>query len=164
MDSKHGGNLRELARRAGRNEDQILDFSASINPLGPPEGLRAVLARNIDRLAHYPDPDCTELVALLARRHAAAAEQIVVGNGSTEIFYALARALCFGRAVIPVPSYTDYAAAVRAAGREVCFLQLQESEDFALDWQALKAATSWRRPRAAGPAEQSHGPGSSSTR
>ncbi len=68
-----------------------------------------------------------------------AAEQIVVGNGSTEIFYALARALSFARAIIPVPSYSDYAAAVQAAGREVCFVKLEESDDFALDWQALEA-------------------------
>ena len=137
---KHGGNLRELAQRAGRDQDQILDFSASINPLGPPDGLRAALARSIDRLVHYPDPHCTELVEFLARRHHVAAEQIVVGNGSTEIFYALARGLSFARAVIPVPSYTDYAAAVQAAGRAICFLKLKESGDFAVDWQALEAA------------------------
>ena len=85
----HGGNIRELALRAGLDRDQILDFSASINPLGPPEGLRAALARNIDRLVHYPDPECTELVKFLARRHRKAAEQIVVGNGSTEILFIL---------------------------------------------------------------------------
>jgi cobyric acid synthase CobQ/L-threonine-O-3-phosphate decarboxylase len=139
MANKHGGNLRDLARRAGRDQEQILDFSASINPLGPPEGLRAALARNIDRLAHYPDPHCTELVEVLAQQHQVTAEQIVVGNGSTEIFYALARGLAFGRAVVPVPSYSDYAAAMQAAGREVCFVKLKESEDFALDWQVLES-------------------------
>jgi cobyric acid synthase CobQ len=66
------------------------------------------------------------------------AEQIVVGNGSTEIFFALARALSFGRAFIPVPSYTDYAAAVQAAGREIRLFKLKESQDFAVDWQALE--------------------------
>ena len=135
---KHGGNLRMLAERTGLDRDQILDFSASINPLGPPDGLRAVLARNIERLVHYPDPDCAELAAFLAQRHGVSPEHIVVGNGSTEIFYALSRAIPFGRAVIPVPSYGDYAAAVRAAGREVCFVNLQESQGFAVDWQALE--------------------------
>ena len=54
----HGGNLRELAARAGRPADELLDFSASINPLGPPECLREVLGRGIEQLVHYPDPDC----------------------------------------------------------------------------------------------------------
>ena len=57
MATGHGGNLRELARRAGLSRDDILDFSASINPLGPPEGLRAAIARGIDRLVHYPYSD-----------------------------------------------------------------------------------------------------------
>jgi len=123
----HGGNLRELALRAGLNQEAILDFSASINPLGPPEGLRPALARSMDRLVHYPDPDCTELVEGLAQRYQVAPEQIVVGNGSTEVFYALARALSFARAIIPVPSYTDYAAAVQAAGREVRLVKLADN-------------------------------------
>lgn len=134
----HGGNLRELALRAGLDRDQILDFSASINPLGPPEGMRAVLVRNLDRLVHYPDPDCTELVEFLARRLRVAPEQVVVGNGSTEILFALARATSFAHAVIPVPSYIDYATAVQAAGRKVGFLKLDENEGFAVSWQALE--------------------------
>jgi len=133
----HGGNLRELARRAGRDRDDILDFSASINPLGPPDCLRAVLARNIERLVHYPDPDCTELAELLARRFEVASEQVVVGNGSTEIFFALARACRFDRAIVPVPSYLDYAAAVRVAGHQVRQVPLKESEGFAVDWAVL---------------------------
>ncbi len=40
--SRHGGNLRALALRAGCRPEEILDFSASVNPLGPPESLRAV--------------------------------------------------------------------------------------------------------------------------
>ena len=146
MATGHGGNLRELAQRAGLNEDQILDFSASINPLGPPEGLRPALARSIDRVVHYPDPDCTALVECLARRYRVAPEQIVVGNGSTEIFYALARALPFRRAIVPVPSYTDYAAAVQAAGREVCLVKLDAGNDFAVNWEG----PNWKRVPADG--------------
>jgi adenosylcobyric acid synthase len=139
MATGHGGNLRDLARRAGLCEDDILDFSASINPLGPPEGLRPAIARSIDRLVHYPDSDCTELAEHLARRFQTSPEQIVVGNGSTEIFYALARALPFDRAIIPVPSYIDYAAAMQTAGREVEILKLDESTAFAVDFDRLES-------------------------
>lgn len=137
MAAGHGGNLHQLARQAGRDVDQILDFSASINPLGPPEGLRAAMARGIERLVHYPDPDCSELVALLADRYGVARDQVVVGNGSTELLFALPRAVDCRRAVIPVPAYIDYAAAVQAAGREAVLLPLREDADFALDWQTL---------------------------
>ena len=138
MATGHGGNLRELAQRAGLDRDKILDFSASVNPLGPPDGVRAVLARTVDRLVHYPDPDSAELAELLARRYRATVGQIVVSNGSSELLFALARGLAFTRAIIPVPSYIDYAAAVWTAGREFRWLELSESTGFAVDWQALE--------------------------
>jgi histidinol-phosphate/aromatic aminotransferase/cobyric acid decarboxylase-like protein len=60
---------------------------------------------------HYPDPDAAALVAAIAKRYAVPADQVIVANGSTEILYALTRAVPVSRAVIPVPSYVDYAAA-----------------------------------------------------
>ena len=144
MATGHGGNLRALALRAGVDQDHILDFSASVNPLGPPDGLRAALSRAVDRLVFYPDPDCTELVQLLARHYGVAADQIVVGNGSSEILFALARACDYDRAVIPVPAYIDYATAVETAGRTVRCLPLDESEGFSLDWPRLQSEL---RPR-----------------
>jgi L-threonine-O-3-phosphate decarboxylase len=137
MAARHGGNLRELAARAGRDREEILDFSASINPLGPPDGLRPALARAIDRLVHYPDPYAAGLVEQYARHCGVPCEQVVAGNGSTEILFASARACAFDRAVVPVPSYADYATAVETAGREVEFLPLEEADGFALDWPRL---------------------------
>jgi L-threonine-O-3-phosphate decarboxylase len=128
-----------LALRAGRDRGDVLDFSASINPLGPPEGLRPVLVRAMDRLVHYPDPDAAGLVELLARHCGVAPQQVVAGNGSTEILFALARGCEFERALIPVPSYADYARAIETAGRPVEFLPLEEAADFALDWPRLLA-------------------------
>ncbi len=138
MAMRHGGNLRQLARCAGRDPTQILDFSASINPLGPPEWLRATLVANLDRLVHYPDPDSTDLVEALAHRYGRSRDQIVVGNGSSEILFALARACPGRRAVIPVPSYVDYVEAARVAGRQVELVELRESEGFALNWAVLE--------------------------
>ncbi len=41
MKKDHGGNVGEISRIYGIDEDKIIDFSASINPLGYPPGLRA---------------------------------------------------------------------------------------------------------------------------
>ena len=51
----HGGNRNRLAQLAGKAPDEILDFSANINPLGPPDWLRPVISRNLGELVHYPD-------------------------------------------------------------------------------------------------------------
>ena len=63
MSEGHGGNLRQLALQAGCDAEQILDFSANINPLGPPESFRAIVSRSLESTQHYPDPNSAELVA-----------------------------------------------------------------------------------------------------
>jgi len=137
MTTGHGGNLRALAARAGRPVAEILDFSANVNPLGPPEWLRAVISRHVEALVHYPDPDSSSLAEALARRHGVPREEVAVGNGSSELLYALPKALAASRAVIPVPSYIDYADAAQAAGLCVETLPLAESAGFELDAAAL---------------------------
>jgi len=119
-----------LAQLAGKAPDEILDFSANINPLGPPDWLRPVISRCIGELIHYPDPDAGALVAAAARRYGAAADEILVGNGSTELLYLLAQVAGTKRAVIPVPCYTDYARAARLAGMQLVSVPLAEQDGF----------------------------------
>jgi adenosylcobyric acid synthase len=114
-DLEHGGNVRQLAQVAGIPEQKILDFSANINPLGPPEWLPALISSQVRALQHYPDPHCTALGESVAQRYGVSRDEVIAGNGSTEILYLLARAAKRSHALIPVPSYGDYAkAAVQA--------------------------------------------------
>lgn len=119
MQRIHGGNVYETARRLGCTPEDILDFSASINPLGPPLGLWDVLAAAYGRLQHYPDIHNSALLEGLARRHGVAPEEIVVGNGSTELIYALPRILKTGRVLTALPTFTEYVRAFSLAGAEV---------------------------------------------
>jgi adenosylcobyric acid synthase len=114
--NSHGGNLKNLSKRAGCSADEILDFSANINPLGAPDYLRSIISRTIDIVGRYPDPDNTELIQAISHGMNVPAARIVAGNGSSELFYALPGALCCKTAVIPVPSYADYGRAAAARG------------------------------------------------
>ncbi len=116
---EHGGNVRRLAQIAGRSEDDVLDFSANINPLGPPEWLRPLISSQVSALQHYPDPHCTALIEAAAQRYGVSREEVIAGNGSTEILYLLARVLERKQAVIPVPCYGDYLKAAVQAGMSV---------------------------------------------
>lgn len=136
---RHGGNLRKLMAAAGRPGGEILDFSANINPLGLPDWFRPLISAQIGSVAHYPDPDCTGLVESIAVRYGVQKEEIVAGNGSTEILHLLPRVLPARRAVIPVPSYVDYALAAELAGLAVEKVFLDEEEGFALSLAALEA-------------------------
>ncbi len=134
---RHGGNIQELAGRAGVDKAEIVDFSANINPLGPPDCLRAVVSRSLDRIVHYPDPDGLELRRLLADKHGVDPEHILLGNGSTELLFALPRSGQWTRAVIPAPCYIDYAPAAKQAGLEVDHVFLRPEHGFVLDWDLI---------------------------
>ncbi len=139
MNGRHGGNVRSLAQETGKTVEDILDFSANINPLGPPAWLPSLIHSLIGSLVHYPDPHCTGLVKAVAETYGLREEEIVVGNGSSELLYLLPRALGARRALIPVPAYSDYAVAAEIAGLPVEKLSLRERDDFVLDLKELES-------------------------
>jgi len=133
----HGGNIRKLAEASGRSPEYLLDFSANINPLGPPEWLRPLISCRLSSLIHYPDPDCSLLRTSISTHYGVNEEEVIVGNGSTEIIHLLPRVLPIHGALIPVPSYSDYANAVELAGKIVEKIFLKEEETFQLDLSLL---------------------------
>ncbi|SHO50122.1 cobyric acid synthase [Desulfopila aestuarii] len=133
----HGGNIHAVLREAGQDYGQIIDFSANINPIGPPEWLRAMVSRELEQVLHYPDPDYRQLVDSIARYTGVSSEMVIPANGSTELLYLLPRVLGCQRAVIPVPSYIDYVKAVRQAGMDVVTVPLHEQNGFAIDSEEL---------------------------
>lgn len=138
----HGGNLRRLAERAGVEAHEILDFSANINPLGPPEWLRQVIGARISDLTNYPDPDASALVEAAADHYHAGRDEILVGNGSAELLSYLPRASGASKAVIPVPAYVDYRVAAETAGLKVATLPVCVEDGFAPSISRLEAALS----------------------
>ena len=136
----HGGHVLALAAAAGRDPADILDASASINPLGPPDWLRTTLSAAVSSLVHYPDPDCAALLAAASTRYGAPPEEFVAGNGTSQLLFALPGLAGLSRAVIPVPAYADYATACCRSGLTVQLLPLAEADGFACPPAAIEAA------------------------
>ncbi len=135
----HGGNIKELAESAGLEYKDIVDFSANINPLGPPQWLRPLINSQIESLSHYPDPACSGLTRAIAQHYQVKEEEVLVGNGSTELIYQIPRALALPRAVIAIPSYRDYVQAAEQSGMTVEKIVLREEDDFRPDLPLLEA-------------------------
>ena len=133
----HGGNVHRLARQKNLSSGKILDFSANINPLGPPEWLRATISRTIEKLVHYPDPDNYDLVQAIASQYHVAPDTVVAANGTTELLYHLPEILGRSRAIIPMPSYIDYARVMHQAGIDVEPYLLSAENDFCFDPRSL---------------------------
>jgi threonine-phosphate decarboxylase len=126
----HGGNVYKVAREQRIPVDRIMDFSASINPLGPPAvGLRAIRSA-FKQIVHYPDPDCWKLRQELAQQCGVDPDMILVGNGSTELIHLLPRALVIKSALIMGPTFEEYARALTDAGSSVQYVHARRDERF----------------------------------
>ena len=139
MQPGHGGNILKYAETAGCAPEDILDFSSSINPLGPPEFLRGTISRAVGSLIRYPDPASGKLVEASAGIFALAPERIVAGNGSNQLIFAIPPALKIKKALITAPSYMDYENSCRLAGMEIEYFLLEEADDFVADTEKLSA-------------------------
>ena len=117
----HGGEIWQIAEQKGLNVEDLVDFSSSINPLGPsPRALEAI-EHEFKRLSLYPDSNSTALREALACHFGSITKNnVIVGNGSTELVYLFAE--IFLRkgdvALVAVPTFGEYAnAIVRMGGR-----------------------------------------------
>lgn len=134
---EHGGNIFEFAARWRCRIEEVTDFSASINPLGPsPLALRAI-QDHLSALVHYPDRACRPLREALARRYDLDVDRILIGNGSTELIHLIPGALQLRRLLIPVPAFSEYEVAARRAGCRIDFFHLEEENQFQLVPAAL---------------------------
>ena len=109
-----------------------LDFSANVSPLGLPEGVRAAALHALETADRYPDPRCRKLRAALSAHHGVPAENLVCGNGASDLIYRLCRVLKPRRAALFVPGFAEYALALREVGAAVTELPLPEADGFQL--------------------------------
>lgn len=122
-DRVHGGNP----------SDGVLDFSASINPLGPPrEALDAYHAAVAD-IASYPPAYPRHLEAALARWLGVEPEWVLAGNGSTQLIYLLARVLKPRSPVIVTPTFSEIANSLIVEGIDPRALNTTSDRNFQLD-------------------------------
>lgn len=136
----HGGNIFTVARTLGIAPDRILDFSASINPLGMSPMVREAMSRSIDSLIHYPDTSHAELKLALAKYHDLSPDCFTIANGSTELIYNLPALIPGGKALIISPSFSEYARALRQHGWQAEHLVLTPESGFTLDMDRLSQA------------------------
>ncbi len=101
----HGGRFREAAS----NGAEPLDFSANINPLGSPP-LKEVVLRELERVGYYPDNRYPEFRQAAARFVGVEPENIMPGNGSSELIRLFAEMTLEENdiALIPFPTFGEY--------------------------------------------------------
>ena len=136
MELVHGGDWAGYRARFGHD---ALDFSANVSPLGLPQGVADAIVAALPTADRYPDPLCRELRTALSRAEQLPEPWILCGNGAADLIYRLGWALKPRRALLPAPTFAEYAAALESVGCEVKRKTLHEADDFAVTEAFVKA-------------------------
>lgn len=129
----HGSDLEKIEQIYGIKKEDIVSFSANVNPLGVSPHLRETLAEHIDAITTYPDREYTSLRKCMAEYAGTIPEHIIVGNGSTELISLLIQIRHPKRAMILGPTYSEYEREITLEGGTTLYYPLREEDDFCLD-------------------------------
>ena len=147
----HGSIKPSELRSLGLNPDDVLDFSASINPLGPPDSVIHAI-QNTD-ISKYPDPECLQLREAIASHTNVDPSFVLAGNGSTEIIHLLARAYLRATntgkhptSAIFTPTYGEYRGASELMDAHIVDLPCDPTPPFSWDFNSIYKTIKEHKP------------------
>lgn len=139
----HGGQLRAIAERFCIPASQLIDFSANINPDGPPASVIDSLQSSIrkhDNLSQYPDLEEFHLKAALAHYAGTLQTRVLVSNGFVPLLDAAIRGLRIHKCLLPVPCFVEYRNVLERNGVQVTPVVLRAEDNFRYEVDQLLAS------------------------
>lgn len=132
-DHFHGSDLEKIEQIYGIKKEEITSFSANVNPLGVSPLLKTTLSNHIDAITTYPDREYTSLRKCIADYVNTDYENIIMGNGSTELISLFIQIEHPKKALILGPTYSEYEREISLGGGTCLYYPLKEEQDFCLD-------------------------------
>ena len=132
-DHFHGSDLEKIEAIYGIKKEEIISFSANVNPLGVSPLLRNTLSEKIDAITSYPDREYTSLRKCIANYCGTDYENVIVGNGSTELISLFIQIEHPKKAMIIGPTYSEYEREISLGGGTTLYYSLKEKDDFKLN-------------------------------
>ena len=122
---EHGGDIYG-------NPGVTLDFSVNTNPIGMPEEVRNALISRADEFMRYPDPECRELCAAIAKVEGVPSDWVLCGNGAADLIYRLCYAARPREALVCAPTFSEYERALGQTGCRVSRHIMTADDGFAM--------------------------------
>ena len=122
----HGGDIYKYDNK------EMIDFSSNVNPKGLPLSVKNAIIDNIDEYSKYPDPNCRELKIALEEYHNIPKSYVVCGNGAADIIFRVVLAKKPKKALIVVPTFSEYEIALNVVDCEIKYHVLLEKDNYML--------------------------------
>lgn len=112
---------------------ETVRYDLNLNPLGIPKSVTKELMHNLDSVGRYPDAYYDNLKNGIANYACCEPEHLVIGSGSSDLIRLYVSLIAPKKALLPVPSATEYETILSVYGCETDFYELRIEEDFKLD-------------------------------
>ncbi|NLG32258.1 MAG: threonine-phosphate decarboxylase [Syntrophomonadaceae bacterium] len=133
--TEHGGNIWKIAEKWGLTTDGMIDFSASINPLGMSSKAVEAINSSIHLLVHYPEPYADSLKETLSQYLGVDSHHLVLGNGGSELIYLIGRMFYKNRVLLLAPTFSEYGRGID--NPSICRINLSPDNGFELPLEEL---------------------------
>lgn len=140
-DHFHGSDLEKIEAAMGIKKEEIISFSANVNPLGLSDELKTFLAGRLDVITSYPDREYTKLRRAIGNYIHCNPEHIIVGNGATELISLFLGALNPKKVLLIGPTYSEYEREISLCGGTVDYYFTKEKQNFQFDMADFFAGT-----------------------
>jgi threonine-phosphate decarboxylase len=137
---KHGGQLRKISERFNIPASRLIDFSANINPDGPPQAVLQVLRQCLEdptTLTAYPDLEEEELKRAIAAYVGVTPQTVAVSNGFVPLLQAALQSLNIKQCLLPVPAFVEYRRILTQAKVRVTSHILEAASSFSYDFDRM---------------------------
>lgn len=129
MEYQHGGDVYTNSVK--------IDYSANINPLGIPKGVKDAICGAVTDCSRYPDSQSASLRRKLSKFHGVSEDTIVCGNGAADLIFQVAAAIRPKQALLIAPSFLEYEQALHAVSCQITYYDLKAEEGFLLNVEDL---------------------------
>ena len=112
--------------------DTVL-YNSNLNPMGVPESVKKALSENLDSIIRYPSEYYGDLKKSISLYSGAEEENIVLGNGLSDMLRLYCSLIIPQKALILSPTATEYERVLSIYGCEVSYYELDEEKNYVPD-------------------------------
>ncbi|MGB4440319.1 MAG: threonine-phosphate decarboxylase CobD [Sedimentibacter sp.] len=128
--NSHGADIYTASKETGIEENEIIDFSSNINPLGIPKNVESAAINSIKYSDRYPDINSRELVKAIALYEQVLEEWIFTSNGAAEAIFRIAVYLKPKNGLVTAPAFSEYEQSLKTVGTCINYYRLHEKSEF----------------------------------
>ncbi len=133
-DQFHGGEI---------SENIEYDFSVNTNPLGMPKKILRMLNKSLKCFSSYPQRNCEDLNKLFSIKFSVPGENLMFGNGASELISLAVYAVKPKKALLLSPCFSGYERSLKSVGAKIDYFNLSCENDFSVDEGFISYLESW---------------------